>query len=147
MGGTSRTKGKVGEREAARLLRAHGFVAARRGQQFAGGIESPDVVGLDGFHIEVKRCERGSLHEWLGQAIAEGGARDMPLVLHRRNNGGWVGIMRADDLLALIRQAKRGARKNADAILPAPGKARRAAPTRLSRAKAGGDGAAGGVAD
>ena len=51
----SRQKGKVGEREFAALLRVHGF-DARRGQQFAGGGDSPDVVSgaLRWLHIEVR---------------------------------------------------------------------------------------------
>ena len=39
----SRQKGKVGEREFAALLRVQGF-DARRGVQFCGGVDSPDVV-------------------------------------------------------------------------------------------------------
>jgi Holliday junction resolvase len=57
MGKMSRTKGKVGEREVAELLRANGFHAARRGVQYQGGADSPDVIGLPGFHNEVKRTE------------------------------------------------------------------------------------------
>ena len=53
-------KGKVGEREFAELLRAHGF-DARRGQQFAGGADSPDVVS-----------------EALGLAAHRGEARSAP---------------------------------------------------------------------
>lgn len=51
----SRAKGKHGEREAAKFLRSLGFTA-RRGQQFAGGSQSPDVVveELTRIHFEVK---------------------------------------------------------------------------------------------
>lgn len=54
----SRAKGQRGERELADFITAAGF-PARRGQQFAGGPDSPDVVcpGLP-FHIEAKRTER-----------------------------------------------------------------------------------------
>jgi Holliday junction resolvase len=52
----SNQKGKRGEREAAAFLTDEGF-PARRGQQFAGGTDSPDVVceSLSGLHFEVKR--------------------------------------------------------------------------------------------
>jgi len=52
----SREKGKRGEREFCELLREHGF-DARRGQQFAGGPDSPDVVTDCPCHFEVKRTE------------------------------------------------------------------------------------------
>ena len=55
----SRTKGKVGEREFAALLREHGFDARRPGQQFSGSPESPDSnvsdAALPWLHVEVKR--------------------------------------------------------------------------------------------
>lgn len=50
----SRDKGARGEREFRDLLREHGF-EARRGQQFAGGNDSPDVVTDLPCHVEVKR--------------------------------------------------------------------------------------------
>ena len=56
MGKTSRDKGKRGEREVASLLRSYGY-DTHRGQQYHGGKDSPDVVGLPGIHIEVKRTE------------------------------------------------------------------------------------------
>src|SRR5258707_11615791 len=88
----SRQKGAVGEREFAELLRFHGY-DARRGQQFSGGSDSPDVVcqPLKDFHFEVKRCEAGNLYKWLEQARRDAGyvegSRDskLPVVVHRRN--------------------------------------------------------------
>jgi hypothetical protein len=47
IGMDSRRKGKVGEREFAALLREHGF-DARRGVQYSGGVDSPDVVIFGG---------------------------------------------------------------------------------------------------
>ena len=62
----SRQKGKRGEREAAVFLTVNGL-PARRGQQFSGSPDSPDVVCplLPGVHLEVKRCERTNLEAWL----------------------------------------------------------------------------------
>ncbi len=72
----SRQKGKVGEREFAALLRAHGF-DARRGQQFAGGGDSPDVVSeaLAWLHIEVKRVQHLNLAEACAQARRDCGGQ------------------------------------------------------------------------
>jgi hypothetical protein len=56
----SREKGKAGEREAAHEISRLFNVQARRGQQFCGGPESPDVVGLPGVHVEVKRAEKAA---------------------------------------------------------------------------------------
>ena len=102
MGKMSKTKGKVGEREVAAFLRAYGFADAKRGQQFAGGGDSPDVAGLPGFHIEVKRCETFSLYAALEQAVGDADPRKIPIVFHRRNTKPWTVILRADDFLYLL---------------------------------------------
>ena len=75
----SRQKGKVGEREFAALLREHGF-DARRGQQFSGSPDSPDVVSdaLAWLHVEVKRVQNLNLTDACAQA--EGG-RSPPCAL------------------------------------------------------------------
>lgn len=101
MGGTSREKGKRGERECAALLRAHGF-DARRGQQFNGSDGSADVVGLPGFHVEVKRTESLRVYEAVRQAESDAREGEVPVVLHRRNRKGWLAILRADDFLEMI---------------------------------------------
>ncbi len=98
----SRTKGKVGEREVAELMRSHGF-PARRGVQYQGGPDSPDVVGLDGFHNEVKRTEAFRLYPALEQAKTDRKAGDIPVVWHRMNGRPWVVVLDAEDFLTLVR--------------------------------------------
>lgn len=98
----SNRKGKVGEREIARYLREHGFTEARRGQQFHGGADSPDVVGLTGFHIEVKRVERLDLNAAMEQSIADSAADEIPIVVHRRDRDYWKVTMRLDDFMEVI---------------------------------------------
>lgn len=98
----SRRKGAVGEREIAKYLREHGFTEARRGQQFKGGADSPDVVGLTGFHIEVKRVERLDLNAAMDQSIRDCGENETPIVVHRRNNDYWKVTMRLDDFMEVI---------------------------------------------
>ena len=104
MGAGSRRKGAVGERELAEFLREHGLLA-RRGQQHAGGPDSPDVVcdALPLIHLECKRVERGSLYEWLAQAVRDAGDEKIPVVAHRRNRKEWVGIMRLSDLVDMLK--------------------------------------------
>jgi Holliday junction resolvase len=104
MGRMSREKGKRGEREVAQLLRDHG-IPARRGVQYQGGPDSPDVTGMDGYHIEVKRSARLSLYAALEQAMEERKDGDVPVVFHRANQRGWVVVMNAADFLALAKAA------------------------------------------
>jgi len=103
----SRTKGKVGEREFAALLRGHGF-DARRGQQFSGGADSPDVVSaaLDWLHIEVKRVQQLNLAEACAQASRDAGGKPW-IVAHRRNREPWMVTMDSDALYELLRQTIR----------------------------------------
>ena len=98
----SRRKGVVGEREIAKYLRDHGFTEARRGQQFKGGADSPDVVGLTGFHVEVKRVERLDLNAAMEQSIRDSAPNEKPIVVHRRNNDYWKVTMRLDDFMEVI---------------------------------------------
>lgn len=99
----SNRKGKIGEREIARYLRDHGYHEARRGQQFKGGEDSPDVVGLQGFHIEVKRVQRLDINAAMEQSIKDAGADEIPVVFHRRNNDYWKATMRLDDFMEVIK--------------------------------------------
>lgn len=98
MGLRSRNKGKRGEREAAAELQRLFNVDARRGRQFQGSDESPDVVvDIPRLHFEVKRCESFRLYDALDQAIHDAGV-NIPVVLHRQNRRPWVAIVRLDDL-------------------------------------------------
>lgn len=94
----SRQKGSAGERELARVLRETLGVEARRGQQYCGSPDSPDVVtSLDGLHIECKRVEALSLYKALKQAIRDAGEDEIPCVMHRRSREDWVVIVRLRD--------------------------------------------------
>lgn len=102
MGKMSKEKGKRGEREVAELLRENGW-NARRGQQFTGGEDSPDVVHcIPGVHIEVKRSETLQLYSALKQAKDDAKDGDMPTVWHRRNGQDWVVILPAKDFFRLL---------------------------------------------
>jgi hypothetical protein len=99
----SRRKGARAEREFASLLREHGF-DARRGQQFAGSPDSPDVVcdPLAWLRFEVKRVERLDLRGAVAQA--EGDSAGKPwAVAHRWNGGHWLMTMDASLFFRLLR--------------------------------------------
>ena len=101
----SRNKGKVGELEVAKILREKGW-AARRGQQFSGGNESPDVVSELPYHIEVKRVEKFDLYGALEQADRDSEGTDKEsLVIHRKNGKEWVAVVRLEEFLRLVDKA------------------------------------------
>lgn len=93
----SRMKGKRGELELAKILRDFGF-DARRGVQYKGGQDSPDVVGIKGIHIECKRVEKGNVYDWMEQSEHDAGD-DVPVVMWRRNGKRWLVIQYLDDYL------------------------------------------------
>lgn len=100
----SRNKGARGEREAAHELSRIFGVEARRGRQFQGTDESPDViVDIPDVHFEVKRLEAFRLYQALEQATADAGQK-VPVVLHKQNRRPWVAIVRLDDLPRLAVQ-------------------------------------------
>lgn len=103
----SRAKGCRGEREFRDVLRAQGFTA-RRGQQFSGSPDSPDVVceEFPAVHFEVKRTQNGNPYKWLDQAMQDCGMHKMPIVVHKRNGREWIGILHIDDLIQLLKSAK-----------------------------------------
>jgi hypothetical protein len=100
----SNSKGKRGEREVAELLRSNGF-NARRGQQFAGGHSSPDVVhDLPGIHFEVKRSETLRLYAALEQAQRDAKDDEVGVVIHRQNSKPWIVVLDAEAFLRIVGQ-------------------------------------------
>lgn len=101
----SKRKGKVGELEASKELARVLKCEARRGQQYSGIGEAPDVVhSVPGVHIEVKRTEGFRLNAALDQAIDDAAEGSVPVVLHRSNKRPWVVVVRLDDLPQLATQ-------------------------------------------
>lgn len=98
----SRTKGKVAELEFSKFLTERGF-PARRGAQFHGGSESPDVVSeLPDWHCECKRTETLSLYKAMDQATTDAAGRRTPFVAHRRNKKPWLAVCYAEDFVKLV---------------------------------------------
>jgi hypothetical protein len=109
MGAKSRRKGVDGELEAAAEIRRVFRTEARRGRQYQGTDESPDVLtGVAGVHFEVKRTEALRLYGALAQASEDAGD-GVPVVLHRASRKPWVamslggalGTVRTDELATL----------------------------------------------
>lgn len=102
----SRAKGKRFEREAAKAITAIFGVGAKRGVQFKGGDESPDIItGLKGIHFEVKAVERLNLMEAFEQAKRDAKA-NTPVVMHKKNRTGWFLTMRLEDVIVFIEKVK-----------------------------------------
>ena len=101
----SRRKGAAGEREIAKYLRDRGY-DAHRGQQYKGGADSPDVTGIPGFHIEVKRVERLDLNAAMEQSIRDAGDK-IPTVMWKKNNEPWLVVMRLDDFMEVIKSGNK----------------------------------------
>ncbi len=99
----SREKGKRGERQWRDELRANGY-AARRGQQFSGSPDSPDVVcdSLHWIHFEVKAVERLNIEDAMDQARRDAAAK-APIVAHRRNFRRWLVTMDAETFFQFLR--------------------------------------------
>jgi hypothetical protein len=105
----SRAKGARGERQVRDLFREAGL-EARRGQQFSGGGDSPDVVVpvlADRYHLEVKFVQ-GIHSKKLYDAILQA-KRDAPdktfLVMSKENNGQWLCTLPATELIRLLVEA------------------------------------------
>lgn len=99
----SREKGKRGERAWRDELRANGY-DARRGQQFSGSPDSPDVIcdSLPWAHFEVKAVERLNVEAAMNQARRDAGAK-VPFVAHKRNHCRWLVTMDAEVFFRALR--------------------------------------------
>ena len=103
MARAEREKGVRGEREVVAILRRWGFACDRSPN--SGGLFIPgDVVGVEGYHIEVKRQERLRLPEWLEQARSEAPPNTLPVVVWRRSRDEWYAALPLADLLYLIQR-------------------------------------------
>ena len=101
MSKSQQRKGAEGERELVSILNSHGYSTERGGSETYGTI--PDITGLPGIHIEVKRVERLNVSEAMRQAVrdAERFRDGMPTLFHRRNRQPWLVTMQLDDWIKL----------------------------------------------
>lgn len=70
--------------------------------------EVPDLVGLPGVHIEVKRCEQVRLSEWMQQAERDSQhfKDGLPAVFHRRSREVWRVTMNLADFMRIYCRQK-----------------------------------------
>lgn len=107
-GRSSQRKGAAGERELVSLLREAGYNAERGGSETFGTV--PDVTGVPGIHIEVKRVEKLNVPEAVKQAIrdAEKFQDGIPCLFHRRSREEWLVTMRFTEWVQLYKQWEQG---------------------------------------
>jgi Holliday junction resolvase len=96
-------KGKRGELELAHFLTDHGH-PARRGQQFKGTPDSPDVEceSLGFLNIECKRVENLNINKAMDKSREDAGESQIPVVCHRRNGKKWLITLDLENFLKLI---------------------------------------------
>jgi hypothetical protein len=93
----SREKGRRAEIELCKLLTQElGTLVVRNVDQARKG--GADCVQVDGFAIEIKRCETLAKPKWWRQAVEQGQKSVAePLVFFRRNGEPWQALIRTVD--------------------------------------------------
>ena len=106
MGKKSQRKGANAEREIAAILTEYGYDAERGGSMTYGSV--PDVTGLPGIHIEVKRRENLNLLDAIRQAAADAERFQdgKPAVFHRKNRSPWLVTMPLEAWMQLYQAAE-----------------------------------------
>ena len=97
----SKEKGKRIEREAAKLFSRLFGKPFVRGQQNRGGEFSPDVIGFERIHPEVKGNQSVanlSLYRAMQQAINDSGDK-LPMLAIKRDREEWLLVIRAEDVV------------------------------------------------
>jgi hypothetical protein len=105
--GNSRTKGRKGEAEVAKLWKASGHtvrnlegVGDHLVMTGAHEIHRPGTTWT--FHEEVKRQERPRVNEWWKQAVAEAPPGTIALVTFRPSYAPWLSMLATTDLVRLV---------------------------------------------
>ena len=85
---SARNKGVAAERELAKILGDRlGITLTRNLEQTrAGGF---DLLGLDGYALEVKRCENVQISQWWSQAVRQAGSDLIPVLAYRQSRKPW----------------------------------------------------------
>ena len=100
---SERAKGARGELEVVQILKAHGWLDAKRTSDGRAQIERGDIAdGPEGVHLEVRRRETTAIWAWLLQAEREARPSETPVVVFRRSRSGWYACLGLDELLGLL---------------------------------------------
>ena len=107
MSKSQQRKGRGGELELVKLLQQHS-IPAEPGQPVSFG-STPDVVGVPGIHVEVKRVERLNVPEAMAQAARDASrfGDGTPALFHRRNRSPWLVTMQLEDWLKLYQAGQK----------------------------------------
>lgn len=107
MGKSEQRKGRRAEIELCHILAGYGY-DMRPGKTVSFGTE-PDVMGLPGIHIEVKRRDKTDIAAALKQAAADAEkfGDGLPTVFTRGNREKWRVVMALDDFLKLYQNGRK----------------------------------------
>jgi Holliday junction resolvase len=109
-------KGAKGERELAALLtELLGVPCIKGSAPYLPGIVAPDILGLPGIHVEVKRREKFSIPAALRQAQHDAVPGSVATVAHRPNRCNWMLTVAIEDLPALVRAVEKIVEGKSDA--------------------------------
>ena len=105
MGKSSQAKGRRGELEITKIFQSYG-IPAEPGQAVSFGA-TPDIVGIDGIHAEIKNVKNLNLPAALRQASEDSKYFEdgLPVVFHRHRGGVWIVSMGVEDWLKLYQRA------------------------------------------
>ena len=95
----SRRKGRAGEQELARLLRDELGAAITRNWQQQAAVGGQDLLGLDGYAVEVKRYATATfadLERWWRQAVAQAPRGAVPVLAWRCDRCPWRFLVPGD---------------------------------------------------
>lgn len=103
-----RSKGNRAELAVIEILKAHGWLGARRNWQ-SGGQGGGDIVGGPAdCSIEIKHHEAVRIWDWIAQCEAAARPTETPVVVFRRNRSGWYACLPLDELLPLLQLREHG---------------------------------------
>lgn len=110
LGKYAKEKGKRGEREVANILKDYGFKARRTAQYCGKTGDASDVVGIDGFHVEVKYVEKLNIWQAVKQAERDADQEFVnhdtvkkPVVIYRKKQEDWHCVLGIDDFIELVK--------------------------------------------
>lgn len=115
LGRRSKQKGKRGEREVANILKRYGYEARRTAQYCGSTGDASDVIGLEGYHIEVKNVERLNLWKAIEQSThdaMEAGKNETPVVVFKRSREPWQICMEFEEFLKILQNHQNNAQND-----------------------------------
>jgi Holliday junction resolvase len=108
MGRASRTKGKLGELEVVRLLRAHGWPNARRTSDGRRQGSCDIAEGPEACVIEIRRREAVNVPKGMREVSERTSFTELPVLVHRPSRSPWLATLPLEELLDLLALRERG---------------------------------------